>query len=238
MAGLTFLSQQAAVLGDYDRYVYDLEHQIDTPNQVDQLFIWDELANIYTYQNVDFQKALDLNQKAASLLNTIRDTLSVESRPDGTFFPEQRLSYSLDYLYSGHARALFSQEFETWVKKENLHRVAMRISSRGQLLNTLLGEIPGQDASDSFRAGPMTIEPGETQIWKTVLKEAGTSGEYARNLWLLDLLWRQGASTKTYWESLRQAAKDVLDSEKKESQVSSDAAIRVRYMAGLANIET
>lgn len=71
-----------------------------------------------------------------------------------------------------------------------------------------------------------------------MLKEAGTSGEYARNLWLLDLLWRRGAGTNIYWESLRQTAKDVLDSEQKESQVSSDTAIRVRYMAGLANIET
>lgn len=72
MARLTALSQQAAALGNYDRYVYDLELQAENPNQVDRLFIWDELANIYTYQNVDFQKALDLNQKAASLIKTSR----------------------------------------------------------------------------------------------------------------------------------------------------------------------
>lgn len=194
------------------------------------------MANIYTYHNVDFQKALDLIQKAASLIKTIQETSSVESLPNGSFFPLHRLSYSLRYESSGNA--LFPQEFQAWVNKENLHRLAMRISRRGELLNTLLGEIPGQDTSDSFHAEPMTIEPGETQIWKTVLKEAGTSGEYAHSLWLLDLLWRQRAGTNIYWESLRQTAKDVLDSEQRESQVSSDTAIRVRYMAGLANIET
>jgi hypothetical protein len=78
MNRLTALSQQAATLGNYDRYVYDLELQTENPNQVDRLFIWDELANIYTYQNVDFQKALDLNQKAASLIKTIQETPSFE----------------------------------------------------------------------------------------------------------------------------------------------------------------
>ena len=114
-----------------------------------KLYIYDDLADIYTYGLIDFQKAREFNEKTRETYEFIRAE-GIESQPVSTYFNANRFLY-----YSFYASDAFNSDEESMtfafdddyvdnVRQYDFDDVMSRVAQRHVFLSEKLGAAPGQ----------------------------------------------------------------------------------------------
>ena len=210
-------------------------------NQLALFFALDELAEIYAYRTVNFEKASALNTEADTVGTRITccpkedrgawwhaSRSDVNKQTSGYFFPQHRALYA--FLFNPK----FNPELLLTVAREDFTNAQSRVRERKAFLAKVLGDAP---AGLALPEDPEMTE-GEFKIWQSLLKNGLPENKYAGSLRILDRLWllRGQVDDEQWWRSVRDASQVALLAERQESQPQPRDSAPLHFRAGLANL--
>lgn len=209
-------------------------------NQLALFYALDELAEIYAFRTVNFEKAAALNTEAETLGARITccpkedrgawwhaSRSDVNKQTSGYFFPRHRVLYAFVF------NPKFDSELLLTVAREDFTNARSRIRERKAFLAKVLG-----DASAGL---PIPEDPemteSEFKLWEKLLKNGLPENKYAGSLRVLDRLWllKGQGDDEQWWRSVRDASQAALLEERQESRPQPRDSAPLHFRAGLAN---
>jgi len=112
-----------------------------------KLFILDDMADVYTYGLVDFEKAKEYNEKARLLYDQIRSK-GISKLPVSEYFNSNRFLYYSFYAKDGFLGGdesmdfVFEDDYVDSVRKSDFNNVLARVTKRHVFLGEKLGAAP------------------------------------------------------------------------------------------------
>ena len=131
-------------LGEIQALCDDAKQECDLEGK---LYILDDLADVYTYGLVDFEKAKEYNQKTRVVYDQIR-AKGLETLPTSHYFNANRFLYYSFYArdgYWGRGESMdfvFEDDYVQRVRKDDFDNVLTRLSQRHIFLGETLGAAP------------------------------------------------------------------------------------------------
>ncbi len=213
----------------------------EAANQLALFYALDELAEIYAFRTVNFEKAATLNTEAETLATRIaccpkedpgawwhRSRSDVNKHTSGYFFPRHRVLYAFVF------NPKFDVELLQTVAREDFTSTQIRIRERKVFLAKALGEAP---PGLPIPEDPEMTE-SEFKLWEKLLRNGLPENRYAGSLRVLDRLWllKGQVDDEQWWRSVRDASEAALLEERRESQPQPRDSAPLHFRAGLAHL--
>lgn len=251
METTAYNSRSAAIIQYDDGYArnlvtlsVDLRKRAQTgsvPDQISLLFALDELAEIYAYRLVNFEKAKSTNDEVEELLAVIGQR--TEPYLYGKFFSRHRRLYAFIILPAfGEVPAEYSVNSDAllmFVAQQDKQRVASRARERRIFLEQAV-DTSSDERTRKQAPSERVFESGKQEIeaWKAVFGEGLRGREYDRVLAELDRIWllREHMEYQDWLRMVDTTARTALLLEVGEPDSHARDRALVRYRAGIASV--
>ena len=232
----SFLEQRS--LEKHEKKIYDPEGVA---------YILDDLAGLYTTGLINFQKAIEFNEKALQAYMRLI-SCGLDNIPVSGYYNKRRKYYYYIYFSTnsedsagstsnteksqtyGNVKTatFFSKVILESVRQDDLKRLKNRIDNRRKYLNQRIGLV----STDSEYG--IVAREGDISETEDYIEQTGIYNTYYKNFYLVDKLWRSRKfENKDYYSKIENLCREAIELQAEQRHKDDlDSYNRLRYWLG------